>query len=56
MLHSVIKVMCFISVNGSIELTQTVHYFHHQNVNTKMADRDVKESHEKTVNIEGGRR
>ena len=46
MLYSAIEGICFISANGSIESPQTVHYFDHQNVTTKMADQDLKESHE----------
>ena len=50
MLYSAIKGMCFISANGSIESP------HHLRLSiiftTKMADQDVKESHEKTVNLE----
>ena len=55
MLYSAIKGMCsirnYISTNGSIESPETVHYraflqSHHQN------GQDVKESHEKTVNLE----
>ena len=52
MLYSAIKGMWCISANGSIESPQTVHHWAFWKVTTKMADQDVKESHEKTVNLE----
>ena len=48
--------MCFTGIdfceNGSIESLQTIHWRALLQFTTKMADQDVTESHDRTVNLE----